>query len=188
MLARTGEAMTTERTEAVQFDTLEEVERLESAGVPRDHAAAMLYAAVRASDARYGALEAKIDRLADTMNEKFAAVDENFKAVYARFDAVNENFRAVYGRFDAIDAKFDAVNLKFDAVNDNFKAVYGRFDSIDLNFKATDTRFDTVDDRFKAADAKATGMRWQWVAIGLLSGGVVAAASQTIAVVAEIFR
>ena len=187
--------MTTERTEAVQFDTLEEVERLESAGVPRDHAAAMLYAAVRASDARYGALEAKIDRLADTMNEKFAAVDENFKAVYARFDAVdlkfdavNENFRAVYGRFDAIDAKFDAVNLKFDAVNDNFKAVYGRFDSIDLNFKATDTRFDTVDDRFKAADAKATGMRWQWVAIGLLSGGVVAAASQTIAAVAAIFR
>lgn len=145
--------MTAERTEAVQFDTLEEVERLESAGVPRDHAAAMLYAAVRASDARYGALDAKIealdtkiDRLADTMNEKFAAVD------------------------------------------DNFKAVYGRFDSIDLNFKATDTRFDTVDDRFKAADAKATGMRWQWVAIGLLSGGVAAAASQTIAVVAKLFR
>ena len=35
------------------IDTLAEVQRLQDAGVPEQHAVAMLYAAIRASDAKF---------------------------------------------------------------------------------------------------------------------------------------
>lgn len=45
--------MTTERTTPpAGFDTLAEARRLEAAGVPAEHGAAMLYAVIAATDAR----------------------------------------------------------------------------------------------------------------------------------------
>ena len=55
--------MTTERaTPPAGFDTHAEVRRLEAAGVPAEHGAAMLYAAITAADARNAELRAETER------------------------------------------------------------------------------------------------------------------------------
>ena len=55
--------MTTERaTPPAGFDTLAEARRLEAAGVPAEHGAAMLYAAIAASDARHAELREESER------------------------------------------------------------------------------------------------------------------------------
>ena len=55
--------MTTERaTPPAGFDTLAEARRLEAAGVPAEHGAAMLYAAIAAADARNAELRAETER------------------------------------------------------------------------------------------------------------------------------
>lgn len=55
--------MTTERTTPpAGFDTLAEARRLEAAGVPAEHGAAMLYAAIAAADARNAELREETER------------------------------------------------------------------------------------------------------------------------------
>lgn len=55
--------MTTERaTPSAEFDTLAEARRLEAAGVPAEHGAAMLYAAIAAADARNAELREEAER------------------------------------------------------------------------------------------------------------------------------
>ena len=55
--------MTTERaTPPAGFDTRAEVRKLEKAGVPAEHGAAMLYAAIAAADARNAELREETER------------------------------------------------------------------------------------------------------------------------------
>ena len=55
--------MTTERTTPpAGFDTLAEARRLEAAGVPAEHGAAMLYAAIAVADARNAELREETER------------------------------------------------------------------------------------------------------------------------------
>lgn len=152
--------MTAERTEPAQLDTFEEIGRMVDAGVPREHAVAMLYAAVRTSDARHQALDAKIDRLGETMN--------------VRFDAVNENFKAVNLKFEALDTKFEAIGTEIKALDTKLG---GKIDALDMKVVG---RFDAVDDRFKGMRDSLSGTRWQWIAIGLIAGAGGVGAFRTI--------
>lgn len=58
--------MTTERAQpaspAAGFDTLEEVSRIKEAGVPEEHAVAILYAAIAAADARFAQMSEEFAR------------------------------------------------------------------------------------------------------------------------------
>ena len=63
--------MTTERTTPpAGFDTFAEVRRLEAAGVPEEHGAAMLYAAIAAADARNAELRKNTERDNAELREK----------------------------------------------------------------------------------------------------------------------
>lgn len=60
--------MTTERaTPPAGFDTHAEVRKLEEAGVPTEHGAAMLYAAIAAADARNAELREETERRHDEL-------------------------------------------------------------------------------------------------------------------------
>ena len=60
--------MTTERaTPPAGFDTHAEVRKLEKAGVPAEHGAAMLYAAIAAADARNAELREETERRHDEL-------------------------------------------------------------------------------------------------------------------------
>lgn len=60
--------MTTERaTPPAGFDTHAEVRKLEEAGVPAEHGAAMLYAAIAAADARNAELREETERRHDEL-------------------------------------------------------------------------------------------------------------------------
>ena len=63
--------MTTEQTTPpAGFDTFAEVRRLEAAGVPEEHGAAMLYAAIAAADARNAELRRNTERDNAELREK----------------------------------------------------------------------------------------------------------------------
>lgn len=81
------------------IDTLAKVQRLQDAGVPEQHAVAMLYAAIRASDAKF-------DDLRHENAREFAALRTDIDAKFAALDT----------RFEAIDAKFEALDAKFEAI------------------------------------------------------------------------
>lgn len=60
-------------------------------------------------------MNARFDRLEQSLETRFDKVDERFEAVDRRFEAVDRRFE----RMDAkMDAKFDAVHAKFDVVHD----------------------------------------------------------------------
>ena len=110
--------MTTEQTYAV--DTLREAEALQEAGVPGEHAAAMLYAAIRTSDARFAELRRDISR-------DIAAFEAR---VDAKFEAVNAKFEGVNAKFDGQDAKFAAVNDRIDGIADKVSAMQWRLAAV----------------------------------------------------------
>ena len=113
--------MTTEQTYAAPaVDTLREAEALKEAGVPEEHAAAMLYAAIRTSDARFAELRRDISRDIAALE---ARVDAKIESVNTKIDGQDAKLAALDARFDGQDAKFDAVNAKFDAVNDRIDGV-----------------------------------------------------------------
>ena len=107
--------MTAERTEATELDTLEEVGRMENAGVPREHAVAMLYAAIRASDARYHALDRKLDALdtrIDALSIKIDGVDAKFKGLETRIEGLETKVDGVDAKFKGLETKIDGVDAK----------------------------------------------------------------------------
>ena len=106
--------MTTEQTYAV--DTLREAEALQEAGVPGEHAAAMLYAAIRTSDARFAELRRDI-----------AAFEAR---IDAKFDGVNAKFEGVNAKFEGQDAKFAAVNDRIDGIADKVSAMQWRLAAV----------------------------------------------------------
>ena len=69
--------MTTERaTPPAGFDTHAEVRKLEEAGVPAEHGAAMLYAAIAAADARNAELREETERRHDELRADNARLRE----------------------------------------------------------------------------------------------------------------
>ena len=68
-------------------------------------------------------LEAKIDALAEDMQELRASVDARFNAVDARFDAVDARFDAVDARFDAMDVQFGAVNKSLIELRSHYREI-----------------------------------------------------------------
>jgi len=79
-----------------------------------------------------GALDVKIDKV----DEKL----EDFKK------EVNYKFDIVFEKFDEVDQKFDKVDQKFDKVDQKFDEVDQRFDEVDQRFDEVDQRFDEVTD------------------------------------------
>jgi len=79
-----------------------------------------------------GALDVKIDKV----DEKL----EDFKK------EVNYKFDIVFEKFDEVDQKFDEVDQKFDKVDQKFDEVDQRFDEVDQRFDEVDQRFDEVTD------------------------------------------
>jgi len=79
-----------------------------------------------------GALDVKIDKV----DEKL----EDFKK------EVNYKFDIVFEKFDEVDQKFDKVDQKFDEVDQKFDKVDQRFDEVDQRFDEVDQRFDEVTD------------------------------------------
>ena len=68
--------MTTERAQpaspAAGFDTLEEANRIKEAGVPEEHAVAILYAAIAAADARFAQMSEEFAREIAAVREQLA--------------------------------------------------------------------------------------------------------------------
>ena len=100
-------AMTTERIQPQPsgIDTLAEVQRLQDAGVPEQHAVAMLYAAIRASDAKFDDLRRENAR-------EFAALRTD---IDAKFEAIDKRFEALEAKFEAIETKISALETKIEA-------------------------------------------------------------------------
>ena len=120
--------MTTEQPYAAPpVDTLREVENMKAAGVPEEHASAMLYAAIRTSDARVAELRRDTAELRRDTAELRRDMIARFEAADAK---VAELRRDMIARFEAADLKFGAIDLKFDAINDRFEGVNGRFDGV----------------------------------------------------------
>ena len=91
--------MTTERTTPpAGFDTFAEVRRLEAAGVPEEHGAAMLYAAIAAADARNAELREKMDRDNAELREK---MDRDNAELREKMDRDNAELREKMDRDNA---------------------------------------------------------------------------------------
>ena len=72
--------MTTERaTTPAGFDTHAEVRKLEEAGVPAEHGAAMLYAAIAAADARNAELREETERRHTELRKDNARLRKDMK-------------------------------------------------------------------------------------------------------------
>ena len=69
------------------------------------------------NNARFDAVDHRIDALKADNDIRFDAVDTRFDAVDTRFDAVDTRFDAVDRRFDAVDHRFDAVDRRIDALS-----------------------------------------------------------------------
>ena len=90
--------MTTERaTPPAGFDTLAEARRLEAAGVPAEHGAAMLYAAIAASDARHAELREEAERrhaeLREEAERRHAELREEMERRHAELRRDNADLR-----------------------------------------------------------------------------------------------
>ena len=90
--------MTTERaTPPAGFDTLAEARRLEAAGVPAEHGAAMLYAAIAASDARNAELREEAERrhaeLREESERRHAELREEMERRHAELRRDNADLR-----------------------------------------------------------------------------------------------
>ena len=84
MLAERGQRMTTERaTPPAGFDTLAEARRLQEAGVPEAHGAAMLYAAIAAADARNAELRKDTERALEAAEARHAELRRETEARHA---------------------------------------------------------------------------------------------------------
>ena len=104
--------MTTERaTPPAGFDTLAEARRLEAAGVPAEHGAAMLYAAIAASDARNAELREESER-------RHAELREESERRHAELREESERRHAELRR-DNADLRKDNARLRKDNERSN---------------------------------------------------------------------
>ena len=86
-----------------------------------------------------GALDVKIDKVDEKLEDFKKEVNYKFDIVFEKFDEVDQ-------KFDKVDQKFDEVDQKFDEVDQKFDEVDQRFDEVDQRFDEVDQRFDEVTD------------------------------------------
>ena len=104
--------MTTERTTPpAGFDTLAEARRLEAAGVPAEHGAAMLYAAIAAADARNAELREETERHHAELREE---TERRHADLRKEMERNNADLRR-----DNADLRKDNADLRKDVKRDN---------------------------------------------------------------------
>ena len=93
-----------------------------------------------------GALDVKIDKVDEKLEDFKKEVNYKFDIVFEKFDEVDQKFDKVDQKFDEVDQRFDEVDQKFDEVDQRFDEVDQRFDEVDQRFDEVDQRFDEVTD------------------------------------------
>lgn len=63
---------------------------------------------------QFGILDAKLDKIADSMDQRFRAVDKKFNTIDQRFNHVDQ-------RFDAVEENFKTLNTKIDGVKEDLE-------------------------------------------------------------------
>lgn len=59
-------------------------------------------------------LEAKVDLILKTMDQRFGSIDERFDAIDQKFGAIDQKFGAIDERFGSVDQKFNSLDQKID--------------------------------------------------------------------------
>ena len=77
-----------------------------------------------------GALDVKIDKVDEKLEDFKKEVNYKFDIVFEKFDEVDQKFDKVDQKFDKVDQKFDEVDQKFDEVDQRFDEVDQRFDEV----------------------------------------------------------
>jgi len=70
-----------------------------------------------------GALDVKIDKVDEKLEDFKKEVNYKFDIVFEKFDEVDQKFDKVDQKFDKVDQKFDEVDQRFDEVDQRFDEV-----------------------------------------------------------------
>ena len=70
-----------------------------------------------------GALDVKIDKVDEKLEDFKKEVNYKFDIVFEKFDEVDQKFDKVDQKFDEVDQKFDEVDQRFDEVDQRFDEV-----------------------------------------------------------------
>ena len=126
-------------------------------------------------DARFEAIDAKIDNLDAKLDSTFdgldAKLDSTFDGLDAKFDSTFDNLDAKFdSTFDNLDAKFDSridnLDAKFDSRIDNLDAKFdSRIDGLDAKFHSSinsldgkfEAKFDALDLKIESVQREVSG-------------------------------
>ena len=70
-----------------------------------------------------GALDVKIDKVDEKLEDFKKEVNYKFDIVFEKFDEVDQKFDEVDQRFDEVDQRFDEVDQRFDEVTDELHVI-----------------------------------------------------------------
>jgi len=70
-----------------------------------------------------GALDVKIDKVDEKLEDFKKEVNYKFDIVFEKFDEVDQKFDKVDQKFDKVDQRFDEVDQRFDEVDQRFDEV-----------------------------------------------------------------
>jgi len=70
-----------------------------------------------------GALDVKIDKVDEKLEDFKKEVNYKFDIVFEKFDEVDQKFDEVDQKFDEVDQRFDEVDQRFDEVDQRFDEV-----------------------------------------------------------------
>ena len=70
-----------------------------------------------------GALDVKIDKVDEKLEDFKKEVNYKFDIVFEKFDEVDQKFDKVDQRFDEVDQRFDEVDQRFDEVTDELHVI-----------------------------------------------------------------
>jgi predicted nuclease with TOPRIM domain len=107
-------------------------------------------------------VEQKLDVLSASVDKRFNAVDENFKAVTAALVEQREYTEFAFGRLEArldrMEAPLDRMEARFDRMDAGVDRMDARVDRMDAGVSRLDQRMDTgfgkVDGRFARLERK----------------------------------
>ena len=70
-----------------------------------------------------GALDVKIDKVDEKLEDFKKEVNYKFDIVFEKFDEVDQKFDKVDQKFDKVDQRFDEVDQRFDEVTDELHVI-----------------------------------------------------------------
>jgi len=70
-----------------------------------------------------GALDVKIDKVDEKLEDFKKEVNYKFDIVFEKFDEVDQKFDEVDQKFDEVDQRFDEVDQRFDEVTDELHVI-----------------------------------------------------------------